>query len=132
MEPVEIIKPMKKVTHHDSRAWALLSAVLGFAVFAARGAFAQYSITDLGTLGGGGSEALGINNTDQVVGYAGTAGGFQHAFLYSGGVMSDLGTLGGAYSQAFGEQCRVSFPVQRRRDEQPGHARRHCRFWKRH
>ena len=62
----------------------------------------MYSITDLGTLGGSSSTAEGINNSGQVVGDALDAGGNQHAFLYSGGVMTDLGTLGGSYSQAWG------------------------------
>jgi len=48
----------------------------------------QYTFTDLGTLGGNGSEAFAINNSGQVV------GGSQHAFLYDGSTMRDLGTLG--------------------------------------
>jgi probable HAF family extracellular repeat protein len=56
----------------------------------------RYTVTDLGTLPGGShSTALSINSKGQVVGYADTASGSQHAFLYSGGVMSDLGSLGG-------------------------------------
>ncbi|HEY2841899.1 MAG TPA: PEP-CTERM sorting domain-containing protein, partial [Pirellulales bacterium] len=58
---------------------------------------------DLGTLlGGAFSRANGINNSGQVVGIAATAGGQNHAFLYSGGAMQDLGTLGGTNSQAQG------------------------------
>jgi probable HAF family extracellular repeat protein len=53
--------------------------------------------TDVGTLGGTGSWAVGINNAGQVVG---TSGG--HATLWSGGVASDLGTLGGTWSEAYG------------------------------
>jgi probable HAF family extracellular repeat protein len=59
-------------------------------------------ITDLGTLGGTNSQAIGINSFGDVVGGAQTAAGFQHAFLYHNGVMSDLGTLGGRTSRAFG------------------------------
>ena len=62
----------------------------------------QYTITDLGTLGGTQSFAYGINNSGQVVGYSDTSSGNQHAFLYSGGVMQDLGTLGGTSSGANG------------------------------
>src|SRR5438132_11719306 len=47
-------------------------------------------MTDLGTFGGWGSYAYGINNLGQVVGTAQTSAGAWHAFLYSGGVMTDL------------------------------------------
>jgi probable HAF family extracellular repeat protein len=52
-----------------------------------------YTLIDLGTLGGPlGSEALGINARGQVVGYAGTAAGQTHAFLWEAGTgMQDLG-----------------------------------------
>ena len=54
---------------------------------------AAYTVTDLGTLSGGTlSAAYGINDNGQVVGFAGTSGGAQHAFFYCGG-MHDLGTL---------------------------------------
>ena len=53
---------------------------------------------DLGTLGGYGSAATGVNDSGQVVG-----GSNNHAFLYSGGGMTDLGTLpGGTFSKATG------------------------------
>ena len=42
------------------------------------------------------SYAYALNNSGQVVGYASIPDGNQHAFLYSGGVISDLGTLGGS------------------------------------
>jgi probable HAF family extracellular repeat protein len=45
---------------------------------------------DLGTLGGQDSFALALNDTDQVVGYAETAGGEDHAFVWKAGVMFDL------------------------------------------
>ncbi|BBL58575.1 hypothetical protein [Methylomonas koyamae] len=62
-----------------------------------------YSVTDLGTLGGGDSYARGINAIGQVVGDVYPAGnGANHAFLYSNGAMQDLGTLGGTYSYATG------------------------------
>jgi probable HAF family extracellular repeat protein len=56
---------------------------------------------DLGNLGGQGSTALAINNSDSVVGYLTTTDSFDHAFQYIGGAMTDLGTLGGNYSYAF-------------------------------
>ncbi len=60
----------------------------------------SYSIADLGTLSGyADSEATAINDKGQVVGWAKTASGVEHAFLYSNGKMTDLGTLP-AYSDS--------------------------------
>lgn len=62
---------------------------------AARHAFlySNGTMNDLGTLGGGmNSQAFGINNNGQVVGYAIMANA-QHAFLYSGGSLLDLNNL---------------------------------------
>lgn len=71
-------------------------------LFIANTAFAvDYSIIDLGTLGGTGSYAWSINDSGQVVGGAWTSDAEDHAFLYSGGVMNDLGTLGGTHSSAY-------------------------------
>jgi probable HAF family extracellular repeat protein len=52
-------------------------------------------MTDLGTLGGVGSMAAGLNNDDAIVGGSGTGGGAFHAFYWQDGVMTDLGTLSG-------------------------------------
>src|SRR5262249_48524562 len=86
----------------------------------AAAATTTYTITDLGSLGYGVSDALAINNNGQVTGdsYTGATvptGGccgncythhkkpsvahIYHAFVYSNGTMTDLGTLGGNYSQ---------------------------------
>jgi probable HAF family extracellular repeat protein len=52
-------------------------------------------VTDLGSLGGYGTSAAGINDAGQIVGGSSTKSGDQHAFLYDGGKMTDLGTLPG-------------------------------------
>ena len=69
-------------------------------------------LTDLGTFGGNLSQAFGINDSGQIVGYAEVAptvagnaddsssSGDAHAFLWKDGVMKDLGTLGGNESFA--------------------------------
>ncbi len=60
----------------------------------------RYTVTDLGTLGGTGtnSNAFQLNNTGWTAGNASlVSGGPQHAFLwYGAGHLADLGTLGGA------------------------------------
>ena len=50
----------------------------------------QYTIKDLGTLGGTDSTAEGINDTGQVVGVSRISTGTSHVFLYTGGQMQDL------------------------------------------
>lgn len=52
----------------------------------------NYTVTDLGTLGGSRSVAQGINASGKVTGFAKTAAGNDHAFLYDG-TMHDLGSL---------------------------------------
>lgn len=51
---------------------------------------APWQPIDLGTLGGGTSVPLAINDNGDVVGYSTTADGKQHAFLWTNGVMQDL------------------------------------------
>lgn len=65
----------------------------------------QYTITDLGTLGGNDSysDNAVINDSGQVAGRSHVGpGGYSHAFLYENGVMKDIGTLGGLFSYAWG------------------------------
>jgi probable HAF family extracellular repeat protein/predicted outer membrane repeat protein len=63
----------------------------------------RYQIIDLGTLGGSNSQAFGINEAGQVVGFADTTDGYKHAFLWDADKgMRDLGTLGGNDSTAYG------------------------------
>src|SRR5258708_16198971 len=56
-----------------------------------------YTITDLGTLPGGGySVARGVNATGEVTGASGNSNSnLSDVFLYSNGAMTNLGTLGG-------------------------------------
>ena len=60
------------------------------------------AMEDLGTLGGSYSKALGVNERDEIVGYAATSEDRSHAFLWRDGTMTDLGTLGGTESGATG------------------------------
>ncbi len=62
----------------------------------------QYTVTDVGTLGGRSSVAMAVSATGQVVGWSNPTGSpMPHAFLNDGGGIRDLGTLGGHYSVAF-------------------------------
>lgn len=76
---------------------ALLS-ILSVAFAFAAGA-ETYILTDLGAPLGPSSDAHGINNRGQVVGYWNTPLG-AHAFLYDLGTVHDLGSLGGARNYA--------------------------------
>ena len=79
----------------------VLAALIGLEAPASAQA-PRYSVTDLGTLGGGTSNGYGINASGQVTGQAVTAGGAFQAFLYThGSGMSDLGTLGGGESTGY-------------------------------
>src|SRR5689334_20305399 len=55
---------------------------------------AQWTLIDVGTLGGPGSYGAAINNAGVVVGCADVAGSGTHAFAYQAGSMRDLGTGG--------------------------------------
>lgn len=79
----------------------------------------QYSVTDLGTLGGFNSVAFGINANGQVAGKADTSSGYSHAFLYSSGKMTDLGTLPG-YSSSFAQGINDGGQVVGRADTSSG------------
>lgn len=61
---------------------------------------AQYKASLLDGLGGQASEARGINNAGQIVGYAMTADGVAHATLWNGSVATALGVTAGAESYA--------------------------------
>ncbi|HEX7025617.1 MAG TPA: HAF repeat-containing protein [Gammaproteobacteria bacterium] len=90
-----------------------------------------YSVTDLGTLGADGTtQAFGINEAGQVVGYSTTASLKYHAFLWDNGVMTDLGTLPtGSTSQALdlnnsGQVVGFAFD-----GSAAGGARNHASLW---
>ena len=88
-----------------SRVMALTVALPALLCAKMAAAAIEYSITDLGTLGGNYSAATGMNNMGQVVGDSYTSSGAEHAFQYSNGQMTDLGTLQAPYtggSQATG------------------------------
>ena len=53
-------------------------------------------MSDLGTLGGTFSRAMGINNAGEIVGYSKLADGSEQPFLYRNGVMEDIGNVIGA------------------------------------
>jgi probable HAF family extracellular repeat protein len=75
--------------------------LVGEEMRAAEAPASTYSITDLGSLGGGRTSPMGINNRGAVVGISATADGLTRAFLYTGGSLVDLGTLGGDESFAY-------------------------------
>src|SRR6266511_4090363 len=58
------------------------------------------TVTDLGTLGGGYSYAVAVNNSGQVAGNSATASGDHHPFVWQKGTMTDLGALTGCCSNA--------------------------------
>lgn len=63
----------------------------------------QYTVTDLGTLGGTFSYAIGLNNRGWAGGAATLSGDTaQHAVLWAKGKEIDLGTFGGPNSGLFG------------------------------
>jgi len=59
-----------------------------------RAAAQSYSVTDLGTLGGAGSQAYAINNAGLIVGAATTSNGSSDAFLSRIASISELGIKG--------------------------------------
>jgi probable HAF family extracellular repeat protein len=74
------------------RIAGLLVALIGLGTQANAQA-PKYSVTDLGTLGGGTSKGYGINASGHVTGEAVTANGALHAFLYAKRAMRDLNSM---------------------------------------
>ena len=99
---------------------------------AALAAATSYTITDLGSLGFGVSDALAINNNGQVTGYSYTSQQIQvscpphqyggqkkcfihpyHAFLWSNGAMKDLGTSAAPTARATPSTCPGRWSARR-------------------
>jgi probable HAF family extracellular repeat protein len=57
-------------------------------------------MVDIGSLGGGVTQVLAVNDAGVAAGLSENVTGGSHAFVYRGGVMRDLGTLGGTHSEA--------------------------------
>ncbi|CUS38458.1 hypothetical protein COMA1_50112 [Candidatus Nitrospira nitrosa] len=86
---------------HDVILCSLLS--LGIVIATERLVQAgQYSLTDLGSLGGGRSGATAINNSGEVVGWSTVPGNISHVFLYKSHMMMSLGITVGVYASAYG------------------------------
>ena len=79
-----------------------LLAGLATWVLSAGGAAAaqEYWVVDLGTLGGTNSEAKGINDRSQVVGWAQDLNGRTQAFIWGQGTMTGLGFLTNRWSNS--------------------------------
>src|SRR6188768_3444881 len=96
---------------------------------------AQYTVTDLGTLGGTESFGSGLNASGQVAGASYTTGDANiDAFLWrpttphgASGAMTDLGTLGGTHS--FGNGLNASGQVAGE-SFMTGDAATHAFLWK--
>ncbi|MBN1341668.1 MAG: DUF3466 family protein [Phycisphaerae bacterium] len=88
-------------------AWACRAVAVGAVLFGAGRPLvgAQYTVTDLGTLGGTGSfsqsHGFGVNGDGQVAGWSYDATPDQRGFLWDGGTMTELGPSDVKASQAF-------------------------------
>jgi len=79
--------------------------IMAIAIFASTGWSQEYTLINLGTLGGDSSFPYSVNNAGQVAGQAElplqpNGVNPQHPFLYTNGTMVDLGTLGGDIGEA--------------------------------
>jgi probable HAF family extracellular repeat protein len=83
----------------------LVPVLAAFSMLAAETCWSQqYTLTNLGTLGGNYTVGFAINDSGQVVGSSAlqqvNGASPQHPFLWSNGTMTDLGTFGGANGTA--------------------------------
>lgn len=90
-----------------SQKWllpALMATGLVFSSGEGSIAFAQsYTFTEIPLLPGGlRNAAHAVNDSGQIVGYSAVnaSSSYEHAFLWSNGVLTDIGTLGGYWSRA--------------------------------
>ncbi len=92
------------VLHSSLGRLLTLVCFVGVGLGTAGLAGAQYSIVDLGDLGGGFARVRAINGLGQVAGEAllPVAGTVDRAVLWQAGSVADLGTLGGQQSWAMG------------------------------
>jgi uncharacterized membrane protein len=108
-----------RTSHIVPLAVLAVAAAVPAVAAAQAAAAATYTVTNLGSLGAGGTVAAGINATGEVTGYSFLStlvptpecppvyGNTKktcvehpwHAFLYSNGQMTDLGTLSGDFSE---------------------------------
>lgn len=86
--------------HTSPRAAALSLAVMMLGVHVpCRADASEWTVTDLGSLGGFFTVPFGLNDVGQVVGFSFVAGNAEgHAYLFESGEMRDLGTFGGSNS----------------------------------
>lgn len=81
---------------------SILSWVVVLLIVKSATANVLYNIVDIGTLGGQGSHAWGINDLGQVVGESQTISGVWHAFIWDSiNGIQDIDTLGSGDSLAF-------------------------------
>jgi probable HAF family extracellular repeat protein len=88
------------------------------------------TMTDLPKLPGGQeTQAIGINNRGQAVGFSWTSG-FSHAVLWDGGVITDLGTLPGAvYSRSIAHALNARGQVVGSSSSSMDFGRDHAVLW---
>ena len=75
--------------------------IAGLVIASPAAASTEYTVTDLGTLGGIGSTAAGVNESGDVAGTSNTSWGEPHGFRWRDGVMAGIHAMGGWGAEAF-------------------------------